>query len=171
MPIRLYRYFDLEGDGETKIKLGLFSLGIQAQTRVSIGKRRRKYMTKRQREMNIKLAVDFMEEIKMLASSVTEDVSDSESMTEAWNKIDRFYKDIESMRNKQKCTGSKSFSILQSEVDGHTKYLQGIDLPIMINSILENENFMTSEVSEMHIGMVNGNQVLIITPEIISLPD
>lgn len=110
MPIRLYRYFDLEGDGETKIKLGLFSLGIQAQTRVSIGKRRRKYMTKRQREMNIKLAVDFMEEIKMLASSVTEDVSDSESMTEAWNKIDRFYKDIESMRNKQKCTGSKSES-------------------------------------------------------------
>lgn len=128
-------------------------------------------MTKKQREMNIKLAVDFMEEIKMLVSSVTEDVSDSESMTEAWNKIDRFYKDIESMRNKQKCTGSKSFSILQSEVDGHTKYLQGIDLPIMINSILENENFMTSEVSEMHIGMVNGNQVLIITPEIISLSD
>lgn len=130
-----------------------------------------KKMTKKQREMNIKLAVDFMEEIKMLVSSVTEDVSDSESMTEAWNKIDRFYKDIESMRNKQKCTGSKSFSILQSEVDGHTKYLQGIDLPIMINSILENENFMTSEVSEMHIGMVNGNQVLIITPEIISLSD
>ena len=74
----------------------------------------RKIMTERQREMNVKLAVNFMEEIKMLASSVTEDVSDSESMTEAWNKIDRFYKDIESMRNKQKCTGSKSFSILQT---------------------------------------------------------
>lgn len=40
-------------------------------------------MTDRQREMNVKLAVNFMEEIKMLASSVTEDVSDSESMTEA----------------------------------------------------------------------------------------
>ena len=48
-------------------------------------------MTERQREMNVKLAVNFMEEIKMLASSVTEDVSDSESMTDAWNKIDRFY--------------------------------------------------------------------------------
>lgn len=128
-------------------------------------------MTDRQREMNVKLAVNFMEEIKMLSSSVTEDVSDSESMTEAWNKIDRFYKDIESMRNKQKCTGSKSFSILQTEVDGHTKYLQGIDLPIMINSIFENDNFTTSEVSEMHIGMVNENQVLIITPEILSLSD
>ena len=57
----------------------------------------RKIMTERQREMNVKLAVNFMEEIKMLASSVTEDVSDSESMTEAWNKIDRFYKDIESI--------------------------------------------------------------------------
>lgn len=128
-------------------------------------------MTEKQRKMNIKLAVDFMEEIKMLTSSVTEDVSDSESMTEAWNKIDRFYKDIESMRNKQKCTGSKSFSILQTEVDGHTKYLQGIDLPIMINSIIENDNYIASEVSEMHIGMVNGNQTLIITPKILALPD
>lgn len=70
-----------------------------------------------------------------------------------------FYKDI------------KSFSILQTEVDGHTKYLQGIDLPIMVNSIFENDNFTTSEVSEMHIEMVNGNQTLIITPEILSLPD
>lgn len=128
-------------------------------------------MTEKQRKMNIKLAVDFMEKIKMLTSSVTEDVSDSESMTEAWNKIDKFYKDIESMRNKQKCTGSKSFSILQTEVDGHTKYLQGIDLPIIVNSIFENDNFTTSEVSEMHIGMVNENQALIITPEILSLPD
>ena len=128
-------------------------------------------MTKKQREMNIKLAADFMEEIKMLASSVMEDVSDSKSMTEAWNKVDKFYKDIESMRNKQKCTGSKSFSILQNEVDGHTKYLQGIDLPIMVNSILENETLTTSEVSEMHIGMINGKQTLIITPEILSLSD
>ena len=68
-------------------------------------------MTEKQREMNIKLAVNFMEEVKTLASSVTEDVADSKSVTEAWNKIDNFYRDIESMRNKQKCTGSKSFSI------------------------------------------------------------
>lgn len=128
-------------------------------------------MTKKQREMNIKLAAYFMEEIKMLASSVMEDVADSKSMTEAWNKVDKFYKDIESMRNKQKCTGSKSFSILQNEVSGHTKYLQGIDLPIAVNSIFENETLTPSEVSEMHIGMVNGKQTLIITPEILSLSD
>lgn len=128
-------------------------------------------MTEKQREMSIKLAVNFMEEVKTLASSVTEDVADSKSVTEAWNKIDNFYRDIESMRNKQKCTGSKSFSILYDDVNGHTKYLQGIDLPIMVNSIFENDNFMPSEVSEMHIGMVNGNRVLMITPEIISLPD
>lgn len=128
-------------------------------------------MTKTQKEMNIKLAIDFMEEIKMLASSAIEDVSDSENMTEAWNKIDKFYKDIESMRNNQKCTGSKSFSILQSDVDGHTKYLQGINLPIMINSIFENDEFIPSKVSEMHIGMVKGKQVLLITPQFISIPD
>ncbi|MFR1874884.1 MAG: hypothetical protein ACLS2Y_08435 [Mediterraneibacter faecis] len=72
-------------------------------------------MTEKQREMNIKLAVNFMEEVKTLASSVTEDVADSKSVTEAWNKIDNFYRDIESMRNKQKCTGSKSFSILYDD--------------------------------------------------------
>lgn len=128
-------------------------------------------MTKTQKEMNIKLAIDFMEEIKMLASSAIEDVSNSENMTEAWNKIDKFYIDIESMRNNQKCTGPKSFSILQGDVDGHTKYLQGINLPIMINSMFEHDDFIPSEVSEMHIGMVKGKQVLLITPEIISMPD
>lgn len=128
-------------------------------------------MTKKQKEMNVGLAVEFMKEIKMLASSVTEDISDSKSMTEAWNKIDRFYNDIESMRNRQKCTGSKSFSIMLDDVDGHTKYLQGINLPIMINSILENNSVTPSNVSEMHIEMVDGRQALVITPEIISLPN
>ena len=107
----------------------------------------------------------------MLVSSAIEDISDSESMTDVWNKVDKFYKDIESMRSNQKCTGSKSFSILQGDVDGHTKYLQGINLPIMINSIFENDDFIPSKVSEMHIGMVNGKQVLLITPQIISIPD
>lgn len=41
----------------------------------------------------------------------------------------------------------------------------------MINSILENETLIPSEVSVMHIGMINGNQVLLITPEILSLSD
>ena len=128
-------------------------------------------MTEKQKEMNINLAVNFMKEIKMLASSTIEDISDSESMTDAWNKVDTFYKDIESMRNNQKCTGSKTFSILQNEVDGHTKYLQGIYLPIMINSIFEDDNLVPSEVSEMHMGIENGRQVLLITPQIISLPE
>ena len=79
-------------------------------------------MTKKQREMNMKLAEDYAEELKTLASSLCEDVKDSESMTDAWNKIDKFYKDAESMRNRQKCTGSKSFSVLKDDVEGHTKY-------------------------------------------------
>ena len=128
-------------------------------------------MTKNQREMNVELAVEIMNEIKAITASAAEDVSDSESMTEAWNKIDKFYKDVESMRNRQKCTGSKSFSILQNDVDGHTKYLQGIDLPIVVNSVVENGNFIPSKVSEMHIGSVNECQTLIITPEVLSLPE
>lgn len=92
-------------------------------------------MTKKQQSMNIGLAVEYAEELKMLVSSLCEDVQDSESMTEAWEKVDRFYRDAEAMRNRQKCTGSKSFSITQEEVDGHTKYLQGLNLPIMINTV------------------------------------
>lgn len=128
-------------------------------------------MTKKLKEMNIELASNYADELKMLVYSLCEDIKDSESMTDAWNKIDRFYKDAEAMRNKQKCTGSKSFSILTDDVDGHTKYLQGINLPIMVNTIWESEdNCKPSEVSEMHIGSVNGIQTLIITPEDISLP-
>ena len=129
-------------------------------------------MTKKEKKENIQLAVNYAEEIKMLSSSLVEDVSDSTCMVDAWNKIDRFYRTIESFRNQQKCTGSKSFSILTGEVDGHTKYLQGIDLPIMINTIFETENnCIPSTVCEMHIGMVNGKQTLLITPESIVLPN
>ncbi len=131
-------------------------------------KGRNNIMTKKQRDMNINLAANFMEEIKMLASSVSEDISDSASMTEAWNKIDKFYRDIESMRNRQKCTGSKSFSILTDDVNGHTKYLQGINLPIMVNSIYEDNKWIPSNVAEMHIGMVNGKQTLLITPSVLA---
>ena len=128
-------------------------------------------MTNKQKKDNIQLAINYAEEIKMLASSLSEDVADSTNMTEAWKKIDRFYQTVESFRNMQKCTGSKSFSILNEEVNGHTKYLQGIDLPIMVNSVWESENnCVPSEVCEMHIGMVNGKQTLLITPELVMLP-
>lgn len=129
-------------------------------------------MTKKQKEMNIELAVNYAEELKMLVSSLCEDIKDSSSMTEAWNKIDRFYRDAEAKRNYQKCTGSKSFSILTDDVDGHTKYLQGINLPIMVNTIWNSaDDCIPSKVSEMHIGSVDGVQTLLITPEHISLPE
>ena len=129
-------------------------------------------MTKRIEKMNIELAENYADELKTLASSLCEDIKNSKSITDAWNKIDRFYKDAESMRNKQKCTDRKSFSILTDDVDGHTKYLQGINLPIMVNTVWENEeNCKPSEVSEMHIGSVNGVPTLLITPLHISLPN
>lgn len=129
-------------------------------------------MTKRIEKMNIELAENYADELKTLASSLCEDIKDSKSITDAWNKIDRFYKDAESMRNKQKCTGSKSFSVLTNNVDGHTKYLQGINLPIMVNTVWDNEeNCKPSEISEMHIGSINGVPTLLITPSHISLPN
>ena len=80
---------------------------------------------------------------------------------EAWEKVDRFYRDTEAMRNMQKCTGSKSFSVVQEEVDGHTKYLQGLNLPIMVNTGWKTENLcIPSKVCEMHIGLVNDKLTL-----------
>lgn len=129
-------------------------------------------MTKKQKEMNIELAVNYAEELKMMISSLCEDIKDATCMVDAWNKIDRFYRDAEGMRNNQKCTGSKSFSILQGDVEGHTKFLQGINLPIMVNTIWENENqCIPSNVSEMHIGTVDGNLTLLITPYSVVLPN
>lgn len=55
------------------------------------------------------------------------------------------------------------------DVPGHTKYLQGIDMPIMVNSIGKGNGCMPSAVAEMHVGMSNGNPVVLITPEIIAL--
>lgn len=48
-------------------------------------------MTKRIEKMNIELAGNYADELKTLVSSLCEDIKDSESVTDAWNKIDRFY--------------------------------------------------------------------------------
>ena len=53
---------------------------------------------------------------------------------------------------------------LEDDIPGHTKYLQGIYLPIMINSIRNVDGLSPSAVSEMHVGTVSGEQVLLITP-------
>lgn len=47
---------------------------------------------------NIKSAANLMKEIEMLASSASEDIVDSETVNEAWNKIENFYKDMKSMK-------------------------------------------------------------------------
>lgn len=49
-------------------------------------------MTKRIEKMNIELAGNYADELKTLVSSLCEDIKDSESVTDAWNKIDRFTK-------------------------------------------------------------------------------
>lgn len=60
---------------------------------------------------------------------------------------------------------------IPKDMEGHTKYLQGVNLPIMINSVYSTEDSCTpSPVAEMHIGKVEGEDVLLITPESIGLP-
>lgn len=58
-------------------------------------------------------------------------------------------------------------SVLHGDVPGHTKYLQGIDLTILVNSINDGGQLKPSAVSEMHIAEINGEKCLVITPEIV----
>ena len=44
-------------------------------------------MTKRIEKMNIELAGNYADELKTLVSSLCEDIKDSESVTDAWNKM------------------------------------------------------------------------------------
>lgn len=124
-------------------------------------------MTEKRVNGSIGNVIAFVEEMKQIILSVCEDVPDSESLTEAWNKVDRCYRDLEAVRNYQRCTGAKSFSVLTDDVEGHTKYLQGINLPIMVNSIIDGDDLEPSDVAEMHIGMIDGKDVLLITPSIV----
>ena len=123
---------------------------------------------------NLELASAYAEEMRQMVSSCCESVKDASSMTEAWNAIDKCYQDIEALRNSQKCTSSKSFSLKHitatDSVDGHTKYLQGINLPIAVNAIIsDNNELLPSSVCEMHIGEVNGVKTVLITPDVIAI--
>lgn len=113
----------------------------------------------------------FSQEMREIILSTCEDMDGISSITEAWNKIDCCYQSLEGLRRRCKCTGSKSFGInVETEdgsVDGHTKYLQGIDLPIYVNSIINEKSLQPSKVSEMHIGRVGDKLAVLITPEIV----
>ena len=53
-----------------------------------------------------------------------------------------------------------------------TRMLHRINVPIMVNSIWDNESeeYKPSEISEMKLEQINGREVLLITPECIALP-
>lgn len=128
---------------------------------------------KRELKKQIQLAKQFSQEMKEIILSTCEDMDDAASITEAWDKIDRCYQSLERMRSRCTCTGSKSLGLnvdtKEGSVDGHTKYLQGINLPIYVNSIVSEDetSLKPSEISEMHIGRVGDKIAVLITPEIV----
>lgn len=124
-------------------------------------------MEKKETNRPVNEAIAFAEEMKQLILSLCEDVPDAKSADDAWDKIDRCYHDLEALRNSGPYDGQESFSALTGDVPGHTKYLQGIDLPIRVNSIIDDGQLHPSEVSEMHVGDVDGTTCLLITPEIV----
>lgn len=77
------------------------------------------------------------------------------------------FETVPTERNGKWLIGETNPILDDDDVDGHTKYLQGIDLPIKVNSIIEDGELKLSDVSEMHIADVDGVSTLIITPEIV----
>lgn len=59
-------------------------------------------------EEQIKKATDICQEIEMLVASTKEDIKDSKSMTEVWNKVDDLQRDIEQLKLKQTATGRRT---------------------------------------------------------------
>ena len=104
-------------------------------------------------------ALRLCEEIKELAVSAFESISESETESEVRGKLNCLYHDLECLYNQKSGMDSEKICGLEDDIPGHTKYLQ-----IMINSIRNVDGLSPSAVSEMHVGTVSGEQVLLITP-------
>lgn len=103
------------------------------------------------------------EELKELARNLFNSISFAKDYDEALKRVDEFVLSVQSMRSPL----SKG-----EDVDGHTNHLQGIHVPIMVNSIYDKDgNSSPSAVSEMHIGEVNGSPTLLITPEVVAVEE
>lgn len=103
-----------------------------------------------------------LEEAKDLINSLSESIQDEPDIMVIQKKLHRCVKDIEYLTKSSPLSKNK-------DTDGHTKYLQGIHLPIVVNSIQAGSEWTPSEVAEMHIGTYNNEPALILTPEIISI--
>ncbi|GEM_PF-4750962 len=113
----------------------------------------------------------FVSEIEDILNSLKETLCNSESITAKWNAVDTFMMDIERLQLHQPITGRKSFKGLHNgeDVEGNTRYLSHLAaMPIKVNSIInEDESLSPSDVCEMHVGNIDGEICLLITPTII----
>lgn len=97
---------------------------------------------------------------KELTVTFANKINALDDVNEMWECLEQFY-----VKTK------KDFSNPDGHLEGHTKYLQGVDLPIMVNSVfLDSGEVIPVSVSEMHVGKFKEKQVLLITPRCISLP-
>lgn len=117
----------------------------------------------------------YLTEINDLLESLKECVKNAPTIEEKWKAIDCFMLDIEALAEYQPMTTRKSFNGLKEgkDVEGNTRYIKHLQpMPIMVNSIQDEDGaLLPSPVSEMHIGEVNGNKCLLITPVQISLQE
>ena len=110
------------------------------------------------------LVTENFDDLLSLVSSFQESMKESNDDNEKLKIVSLFLKDINVLQNQ---VIAKYF---YGEYEGNSLFLQGISLPIVVNSICdENGEWQTSNCS-MRIGKIDGQDKVIITPNVISIP-
>ena len=67
----------------------------------------------------------------------------------------------------QKSVSKEHFN---NEYEGNSLFLQGVSLPIVLNSICDEFGEWKTSDCSIHIGKIDGEDKIIVTPDIISIP-
>lgn len=113
---------------------------------------------------NTLLVTRTFDELLSLVSSFQESMNECNDEKEKLKIATSFFKDINVL---QKQVISEYFS---GEFDGNSLFLQGISLPIVVNSICDEFGEWKTSDCSIHIGKIDGEDKVIVTPNIISIP-
>jgi hypothetical protein len=103
-------------------------------------------------------------ELMSLVSSFQKSMNECNEDNERLRIVSLFFKDINIVQK------NVSYQHFGSEYEGHSLFLQGVSLPIVINSICDEFGEWKTSGCSIRIGKVDGEDKVIVTPDIISIP-
>lgn len=113
---------------------------------------------------NTLLVTENFDELLSLVSSFQENLNECNDDKEKLKLATSFFNAINVL---QKQVISEHFS---GVFEGHSLFLQGISLPIVVNSICDEFGEWKTSDCSIRIGKIAGEDRVIITPDIISIP-